>query len=188
MIDKPWISGIPLDEKERYKPVTKCTYWPVLWSFNNWNIIQLSQKSTPSDAFDQIHQVVLDGISDNMSSLVESGKYGAINKTDTATNGFYVIMFTSEEYTLQEWKTIYGKIITAEELVVKTKYLCSMQVDTNWYWNQHPQQHVITVPTRTILHPRLEVNAVTYFHTITKSVCRRTQSKTSISRQPILFD
>ena len=35
MLDKPWISGIPSDEKERYKPVTKCTYWPLLWSFNN---------------------------------------------------------------------------------------------------------------------------------------------------------
>ena len=38
-----------------------------------------------------------------------------------------------------------------------------MQVYTNWYWNQHPQHHVITVPTHTILHPGLEVNSVTYF-------------------------
>ena len=83
MLDKPWISGIPSDKQERYKPVTKCTYWPVLGSFNNWNIIQLSQKSTPSDTFDEIHQVVLDGISDNMASLVESGKYGFRNTTDT---------------------------------------------------------------------------------------------------------
>ena len=60
-----------------------------------------------------------------------------------------------------------------------------MQVDTNWYLNQHPQHHVITVPTRTILHPRLEVNAVTYFYTITKSVCNRKLSKNSILRQPI---
>ena len=93
MLDKPWISGIPSDEQERYKTVTKCNYWPVLRSFNNWNIIQLSQKSTPSDAFDEIHQVVLDGISENMASLVESVKYGTINTTYTTTNGFYVIMF-----------------------------------------------------------------------------------------------
>ena len=127
---------------------------------NNWNIIQLSQKSTSSDIFDEIHQVVLDGISDNMASLVESGTYGAINTTDTSTNGFYIIMFSSGAYTLQENKTIYGQIITAGELVVKAQYLCSMQVDTNWYWNQQPKYHVITVPTRTILHPKLEINAV----------------------------
>ena len=54
MLDKPWISGIPSDEQYRYKPVTKCTYWLVIGSFNKWNIIQLSQKSTPSDVFDEI--------------------------------------------------------------------------------------------------------------------------------------
>ena len=30
MLEKPCISGIPSDKQERYKPVTKCTYWPVL--------------------------------------------------------------------------------------------------------------------------------------------------------------
>ena len=108
MLDKAWISGIPSDKKDRYKPVTKCTYWPVLGEFNNRNIIQLLSKSTSSYTFDEINQVVLDGISDNMESLVESGKYGAINTTDTSTNGFYVILFTSGAYTLQENTTIDG--------------------------------------------------------------------------------
>ena len=93
-----------------------------------------------------------------MASLVESGKYGSISTTDTPTNGFHVIMFTSEAYTLQETTTIDEKIITAGELVVKLQYLCSMQVDTNWYWNQKSKQHIITVRTRTILYPQLEVN------------------------------
>ena len=91
----------------------------------------MSSKSTSSETFDEIHQVVLDGISDNMASLVESGKYGAINITYTSTNGFYVIMFTSGAYTLQENTRIDEQIITAGELVVNAKYLCSMQGDTN---------------------------------------------------------
>ena len=131
----------------------------------------MSHKSTPSDAFDEINQVVLDGISGNMASLVKPGKNGAIKTTDMTTNGLYVTMFTSEAYTLQDNTTIDGKIITAGKLVVKSRYICSMQVDNNWYWNQHPQQHVITVPTHTILDPQLEVNAVTDFHAIPKSVC-----------------
>ena len=56
----------------------------------------MSQKATPSNAFDEIHQVVLYGMSDNMASLVESEKYGDFNTTDAATNGFHVIIFTSE--------------------------------------------------------------------------------------------
>ena len=62
-----------------------------------------------------------------------------------------------------------------------------MKVATNWYWKQHPQQHGITVLTHTILHPRLEVNAVIYLHAIPKSVCTRIQGGKTISRQPIFL-
>ena len=119
ILDRPWISGISSDKQEHYKPVTKCTYWKVLGAFNNWNIIQFSSESTSSYTFDEIPQVVIDGISDNMSSFIESGKYGAINTTHSSTNGFYVIMFTSGAYTLKENTRIDGQIITAGEFVVK---------------------------------------------------------------------
>ena len=102
-----------------------------------------------------------------MSSLVQYGKYGALNTTGTATNGFNVIMFTSEECTLQSNTTIYGKIITACELVVKSQYILY----------QHSQQQVITVLTCTILHPLLDFTAITDIHDITKSVCSSTQAK-----------
>ena len=58
-----------------------------------------------------------------------------------------------------------------------------MQVDTNWYWNQQSKHHVITVPICTILHPQLEVDAITDFHAIPTSVCSGTQAKKIISRQ-----
>ena len=70
-------------------------------------------------------------------------------------------------------------------MIVKAQYLCSVQIDTNWYWDQQPKHHGITFPTRTILHPKPEVSAVTDFHAIPTSVCSRTQAKKSISRQPI---
>ena len=94
-------------------------------------------------------------------------------------------MFTSGAYTLQENTTVDGKILIAGELVVNVKYLCSMQVYTNWYWNQQSNNNVITVPTRTILHPQLEGDATTECHSIPTSICSRTQAKKSISRQPI---
>ena len=55
--------------------------------------------------------------------------------------------------TLQENTTIDGQIITAGELVVKSQYICSAKIDTNWYWNQQPKHYFITVPTRTVIHP-----------------------------------
>ena len=66
-----------------------------------------------------------------MALLVESGKHGATNKTDTEKNGLYIIMFTSEVYTLQDNTTIYGQVITSGELIVRVQYLCSIKLDTN---------------------------------------------------------
>ena len=86
MLDKPWISSILSNKQARYQPVTNCTYRPIMVSYNNWNIIYLSPKSTPFEAFYEIHKVFLDGISENIASLVQSGMYGAINIDDNTTN------------------------------------------------------------------------------------------------------
>ena len=75
-----------------------------------------------------------------MASLVQSGKYVDINTSDTSTKVFYVIMFTSEAYTLQNNTKNDVKIITAGKLVVKAQYICSVKERTNWFWGQHPQQ------------------------------------------------
>ena len=122
-----------IKKQARYQPVTDCAYWPVLGSYNNWSILHLTPKSTPFEEFDEIHQVVLDGISDKMASLVQSGKYGDINIADTTKNVFYVIQFISEAYTLQNNTKIDGQIVSADKLVFKAQYICSIQESTNWY-------------------------------------------------------
>ena len=51
-------------------------------------------------------------LSDNMASLVELRRYGAIKTTDTSTNEFFVFMFTSEAYKLQDNTAVDVHIIT----------------------------------------------------------------------------
>ena len=53
-----------------------------------------------------------------MASLVQYGKYVAINTSDTTKNVYYFIKFTSEACMLQNNRTIDGKIIYSGELVV----------------------------------------------------------------------
>ena len=127
MLYQPWISGILSTKQARYQPVINCTYWPVLGPYNNWNIIHLTPISIPFEAFDEIHQVVLDRISENMASLVQSGMYGAIDTAENTSNGLYVIQFISEAYTLQNNTAIHGHVISAGESVVKAQYICSIK-------------------------------------------------------------
>ena len=52
-----------------------------------------------------------------------------------------------------------------------------MQENTNWYWKQQPLQQTIVVPTRTILHPRLDVTTIRYVKDTPKNVCNMIQQK-----------
>ena len=160
------------------------TYWPVLGTYKNWNIINLKPKSIPSEAFDKIHQVVLDIISESMASLVQLDMYGAINTNDTTTNGLYVIQFLSYAYTLQSNTKIDGQVISDGELVVKAQYLCSMQEKNNWYWKQQPLEYTIIVPTCTILHSRLEVIIIIHVKEIPRKLCGRIKAKKETQRHP----
>ena len=112
MLDKPWIYGIPSKKQTRYQPIKNCTYWPVLGSYNNWDIIELIPKSTPFEVVDEIHKVVFDVISENMTSFVQSDMYGDINTDDTTSNVFYIIQFLSEVYRLQNSTKIDEQVIS----------------------------------------------------------------------------
>ena len=98
--------------------------------------------------------------------------YGDINTDDNKSNGFYVIQFLLETYTLYKNTTIDRKFISAGELVVKAQYIFSMQENTNWYWKQQPLQYTIIVPTRTIIHPRLDVTIIRYVKYIPNNLYR----------------
>ena len=78
-----------------------------------------------------------------------------------------------------------GTNISTCELVVKAKYLCSMQENTNWYWKQQTLQQNIIVPTHTIIHPCIDVFIMKNVQDTPKTVCNRIQAKISKQRHPI---
>ena len=99
----------------------------MLGSFNNWNSIQFSNKTKTNEDFDEVHKVVLYGISDNIYELVQNEKYGAINTADTTKMGYYVVKLLSEPKTSQYYKIVDKKLIKAGELIVKAEYLSIMK-------------------------------------------------------------
>ena len=78
---------------------------------------------------------------------------------------------------LQNNTTIDGQVIYAGEVVVKAKYLCSMQENINLYWEQHPLQQTIIFTTCTIIHPRLDVMIIGYVQYTPKIICSRNHKK-----------
>ena len=74
-----------------------------------------------------MNKLFLDGISDNIASIVLLRKYSAINAADPTKMGYYVIKYLSEPYTTQEELTTGGTVSKAGEPVVKSEYLSLMK-------------------------------------------------------------
>ena len=62
-----------------------------------------------------------------------------------------------------------------------------MQENNNWQWKQQPLQQTIIFPTRTILHPYIDVITIIYVQDIPKDLCNIIQAKKSIQRHPIIM-
>ena len=108
-MDNKWVYDVDNTKQTCYQPVEDCTYWPVLGFFNNQNIIQFTNKTTSSEDFDELHKVVLDGISDNMASIVQLGKYGSINALYPTKMNYYVINIYLNHIHYKNIKTNMGK-------------------------------------------------------------------------------
>ena len=70
-------------------------------SLKNLNIIKFNNKVTSSEEFDYIHKIFLDGTSDIIDYLLQTGKYVTINKNDKNTMIYYVIKYASNTFILK---------------------------------------------------------------------------------------
>ena len=95
-----------------------------------------------------------------MSSLVQLGKFGAINASYPTTMGYYMMKYISEPYTLQEDRTTYGQVSKAVQLVHKSEYLSINKAKTNWCRQRYGTNKSIIISTCTISYPCLEVSVI----------------------------
>ena len=65
----------------------------------------------------------------------------------------------------------------SSELVVQDQYSSCMQENKSWYWEQKQKQQFIIFPTRTILHPYLDIMVVKYFHDNPRSFFNRNKAR-----------
>ena len=107
-----------------------------------------------------MHKFLLDGISENMSALVQNEKSVAINTVDPTIMGYYVVKFLAGPYMLQDHKKIEKQFITAVEVILKVENLNIIKANTNWYWKQPVTKDSFIMATCTIVHSCLDVSTV----------------------------
>ena len=134
-------------------------------------MIQFTNKiTTTKKELDTGYKTVWYGISDNVSILLQNGKYSAINTAIPTTIDYNVIKLLSEPCTFQYYKTVYMEVIKASELISEAEYPSIMRSNTHWSWQQLDTKDSVIIATCTIFHPFLDVSTIKYVADIPRSL------------------
>ena len=124
----PWIAGKPAKEQQRFINPNDCFFRPVLDDINKWYIVDLeiSDKGVPTDA-EEAYRDVLHHMSSTLAESVEVGQIGAVSTVggDDATDGYYLIKFTSLPYPDQKGDG---------DMKVEGKWLHKFPRTNHWYY------------------------------------------------------
>jgi len=109
-IELPWKPGVDADKQPRFASSTGCDFYAHVFSegpgkpgLNDWKIVTLEPtKEEAPEVEERAYAVALAGITTMMAEQIEIGKFGAFSTLDEDADGYYVIKFTSEAYTLQD--------------------------------------------------------------------------------------
>ena len=99
-----------------YPCADKCVYASIPGSFYDHKTVTFDNSATTEDVFNSINKFIFDRISHHMLSVVTHEYFGYMINGNAKEYGYYIVNFTSEPYTLQEYVIIDGrKIATSEQ-------------------------------------------------------------------------
>jgi hypothetical protein len=96
---------MPCQKQEEWYSTVEDYVWSEMFvgGLNDWKIITLTATDCcDSDKVDLASTVILENITTIMAENIEVGSIGAFLTEDKDVDGYYLVEFTSEPYTLQE--------------------------------------------------------------------------------------
>ena len=79
--------------------------------------MNFSDYGTDEEYYEHINQTILNGNVMNISVIIMEVDYGAIGADDSSCHGYYIIIFYSYSYTLQEVLSIDDQVISSGEMI-----------------------------------------------------------------------
>ena len=157
-LERPWVPLVEPDAQPRYAQNKECAMWHSYEGANDWKCCALVPK-TEADEKEARKSIrsVLHAFEARMSLTVHEGEVGAVGTTDEAANGYYLVKWISEPYTLQADTEGMSGIISAGKMVVDAVYFNRVQRAPLWYT---PSAMVTIMEVKHILKTGLQVQPI----------------------------
>ena len=171
-LSHPWTPNIDKLLQPRYAIEPPCCkYASILRGYNKWYLTELiiQPDSTSKEEMQEMHEGVLMGMTQVSSEEIEEGLFGAFETSDSQTQGYYIVQWLGNPYTLQEQYACHAfdppVLIPTGELVCEAKFWTPMSTKTHWYHEPDIDLHVMVKVKQVVmgkidLQPVNETNAL----------------------------
>ena len=88
---------------------------------------------TDEEYYENISRTIPDGNVMKMYLIIMEGKYGAIDRVDYSSYGYYIIRFSPSLYTLQADLSIDGQVISSGGIVCEGTYFFPIIINYHYY-------------------------------------------------------
>jgi hypothetical protein len=97
----------PKNVEARYASSIRCKCWDIFEGLNYWKIIKLvSGSENFEDDLDEGKKIVLHGLATEAAEKIKIGGIGCFLTNNPDSDGYYIVEWKSEPYTLQEAITL----------------------------------------------------------------------------------
>ena len=134
-------SSLPCDTKTknaynqpRYGRVYDLKYYLLIGYNNNWIITNFLDDGTDEVYYDHSYRTIIYGNVTNMSLKIFKDNFVAIDADDNSCHGYYIIIFSSSTYTLQEEFNIHVYIIYSGEMFCEGTHYFPKNINSHHYF------------------------------------------------------
>ena len=168
-LNLPWQPGVAAELQPMFASSTSCIFWPIFMraagepGLNDWRIVKLEpKKSSDPEEAEEARAEVLAGMTELMAETIQIGAYGAIATTDEDADGYYIVRWTTEPYTIQEAVAPekYGWAIRAGELVCEAEYFNKVAGAKHWYTPTQGEERKVVVRVQQVVAADLEMSCI----------------------------
>ena len=103
----------------------------------------MTNKDTDKKEFENLHNILLDGIYYTMNILVEEGNFGSVSTDGNDADGYYIYIYIID-----------GHIISSLDRVLNVTYLTILIHGSKWYTQTYGTEVAISLCI--IVHPKLK--------------------------------
>ena len=140
-----------------------CKFWDLFQGLNNWRILDLVDKVGASNADDEFTEQIIRNYISIMEEKIKDGDVGAVSTSDNNMDGYYLVKWCSDPYTLQE--DIMNTTFTDYEVIEKGYMVCDglyynpLPYDDMKHWYEL-SSHEVLIPLQQVLHTGIKMESL----------------------------